>query len=52
MSTTTLAPEVTPAPTAWPIAGEQRFAIHGVSWDQYEKILAALGDHPQRIAYC
>ena len=52
MSATTLAPESVPAMTARPIVGEQRFAIHGVTWDQYEGILAALGDHRQRIAYC
>ena len=32
--------------------GEQRFPIYGISWDQYEKILAALGDHNLRVAYC
>ena len=42
-----------PPPTQAPASiGEHRFAIRDVTWGQYEAILAALGDHPQRIAYC
>lgn len=51
MSTTTLAPQTAQAGALDSVQGEQRFAIRGVTWGQYEQILAALGDHPQRLAY-
>ena len=52
MSTATIVPGPAPVPAIPHRIGEERFAIRGVTWDQYETILGALGDHPQRIAYC
>ena len=34
-----------------PIHAEQRFVLHGVSWEAYEKILEALGERRIRITY-
>jgi len=30
---------------------DERFVIRGVTWEAYEAILAALGDHPTRITF-